>query len=53
MQHLVYDQVSEMFAAMATSLPLLRAVGTWGAIPLNGTDASVWYTGLENFLKGK
>jgi hypothetical protein len=45
-------QVTEMFGVMATSLPQLRAVGTWGTIPLNASGASVWYSGLENFVKG-
>ena len=46
-------QVGQMFSAMAaSSMSTLRAVGTWGLVPLNGSGADVWYSGLEAFVAG-
>lgn len=47
------SQVGQMFSAMASSsMSMLRAVGTWGLIPLNGSGADVWYSGLQAFVAG-
>ena len=47
-------QIAQMFSAMVSAQPssmsALRAIGTWGLIPLNGSGADVWYSGLQSFV---